>query len=321
MTTPVEESSSVEHRSVRIGTQVIGGPSLPVIAGPRRGAELVQITLRRHHGTVNAAEALSQVRDLSAAPLLVEPFSAADLPAAREYADGLVVGGEWMQDFRLLTAVGAAGLPVVIHRGPHCTVGEWLSAVEYVRAGGTEEVVLAEGGSRRYGADQPALDLALIREVREQSGRPVIVDVSGTPWLAGAAVAAGADGLWLAEEATTSDVDAAREATTLLTPIVRQVRGDSLGVCREAIDRVDAVLASLLEYRVGLASEVQRHKPLGGHAGRNPGRETEIVRGMAARAPSLTRNQLATIMEAVIIAGLDAAEAAGSAGSPPVWRL
>jgi chorismate mutase len=317
VSTPVEESSSVEHRSVRIGTQVIGGPSLPVIAGPRRGAEFVHITLRRHHGAVDAVEALREVRDLSAGPLLVEPFSAADLPAACEYADGLVVGGEWMQDFRLLTAVGSTGLPVVIHRGAHCTVDEWLSAVEYVRAGGSEDVVLAEGGSRRYGADLPALDLALVREVREMSGRPVVVDVSGTPWLAGAAVAAGADGLWLAEDATSSDVDAAREATTLLTPIVRQVRGDSLRVCREAIDRVDAVLASLLEYRVALAGEVQRHKAVGGHAGRDAAREAEIVRAMAARAPSLTRTQLAVIMDAVITAGLDAAEAA----TPPVWRL
>jgi chorismate mutase len=222
-----------------------------------------------------------------------------------------------MQDFRLLTAVGSTGLPVVIHRGAHCTVDEWLSAVEYVRAGGSEDVVLAEGGSRRYGADLPALDLALVREVREMSGRPVVVDVSGTPWLAGAAVAAGADGLWLAEDATSSDVDAAREATTLLTPIVRQVRGDSLRVCREAIDRVDAVLASLLEYRVALAGEVQRHKAVGGHAGRDAAREAEIVRAMAARAPSLTRTQLAVIMDAVITAGLDAAESA----TPPVWRL
>jgi chorismate mutase len=317
VSTPVEESSSVEHRSVRIGTQVIGGPSLPVIAGPRRGAEFVHITLRRHHGAVDAVEALREVRDLSAGPLLVEPFSAADLPAACEYADGLVVGGEWMQDFPLLTAVGSTGLPVVIHRGAHCTVDEWLSAVEYVRAGGSEDVVLAEGGSRRYGADLPALDLALVREVREVSGRPVVVDVSGTPWLAGAAVAAGADGLWLAEDATSSDVDAAREATTLLTPIVRQIRGDSLRVCREAIDRVDAVLASLLEYRVALAGEVQRHKAVGGHAGRDAAREAEIVRAMAARAPSLTRTQLAVIMDAVITAGLDAAESA----TPPVWRL
>lgn len=318
MSTPVEESSTAGHRSVLIGSQLIGGARLPVLAGPRRGAEVVHVTLRRHHGAVPAAEELRRVRDLSAAPLLVEPFSAADLPAIKEYADGLVVGGQWMQDFRLLTAVGGIGLPVVVHRGHHCTTDEWLSAVEYIRAEGTEEIVLCEAGSRRFGSGRTSLDLALVREVRDRSGLSVVVDVTETPWLAGAAVAAGADGVWLAEDASTAEVDAAREAATLLAPVVRQVSGRSLGGCREAIDRVDAVLASLLEYRVSLASEVQRHKPVGGHAGRDHGREAEIVRAMSPRAPSLTREQIARVMDAVITVGLDAAE---STAEPPVWRL
>lgn len=318
MSTPVEESSAAGHRGVRIGSQLIGGSRLPVLAGPRRGAEVVHVTLRRHHGTVPAADELRRVRDLSPAPLLVEPFSAADLPAIKEYADGLVVGGDWMQDFRLLTAVGGVGLPVVVQRGRHCTTDEWLSAVEYIRAEGTEEIVLCEAGSHRFGAGRTSLDLALVREVRDGSGLPVVVDVTDTPWLAGAAVSAGADGVWLAETAGPSDVDAAREAATLLAPVVRQVSGRSLTACREAIDRVDAVLASLLDYRVTLAGEVQRHKPVGGHAGRDPGREAEIVRAMASRAPSLTREQIGRVMDAVITVGLDAAEAAAE---PPVWRL
>lgn len=318
MSTPVEETSTGGHRAVTIGSQVIGGSRLPVLAGPRRGAEVVHVTLRRYHGSVPAADVLRQVRDLSVAPLLVEPFSAADLPAIKEYADGLVVGGPWMQDFRLLTAVGGVGLPVVVHRGHHCTTGEWLSAVEYIRAEGTDDVVLCEAGSRRFGTGRTSLDLALVHEVRERAGLPVVVDVTDTPWLAGAAVAAGADGVWLAESAGTADVDAAREAATVLAPVVRQVSGHSLAACREAIDRVDAVLASLLEYRVTLAAEVQRHKPVGGHAGRDPGREAEIVRAMAPRAPSLTRDQIAHVMDAVITVGLDVAEANAE---PPVWRL
>jgi chorismate mutase len=320
VTTPVEESSVAGHRSVLIGSQLIGGSRLPVLAGPRRGAEVVHVTLRRHHGAVAADEELRRIRDLSAAPLLVEPFSAADLPAIKEYADGLVVGGAWMQDFRLLTAVGGVGLPVVVHRGHHCTTGEWLSAVEYVRAEGTDDVVLCEAGSRRFGSDRTSLDLALVREMRDRSGLPVVVDVTETPWLAGAAVAAGADGVWLAEDANTADVDRAREAATLLAPVVRQVSGTSLAACREAIDRVDAVLASLLEHRVSLAGEVQRHKPVSGHPGRDRRREAEIVRAMAVRAPSLTRDQLARVMDVVITVGLDAAEAA-EPPEPPVWRL
>lgn len=318
MSAAATEPSTGNRRSVRIGTETVGVAAPPVIAGPRLGAQIVHVTLRRHHGEVAADRELRRVRDLSAAPLLVEPFSADDLRAAREYADGLVVGGAWMQDFRLLTAVGSVGLPVVVHRGAHCTVDEWLAAVEYVRSAGTEHVVLGEAGGRRYGDDRPALDLALVKEVRERSGLPVVVDVGATPWLAGAAVAAGADGVWLDEDAAPADVDAAREAATMLSPLVRQARGGSLPGCREAIDRVDAVLASLLEYRAGLAAEVQRYKGVPGHAGRDARREAEIVRAMAVRAPSLRREQLSRIMDAVIAAGLDTAEASAE---PPVWRM
>jgi chorismate mutase len=323
VTTLADPSPSLQHREVRIGAQTIGGTRLPVLAGPRRGSDVVHFSLRRHHGAAPARELLERVRDLTAAPLLVEPFSADDLPAVQQYADGVVVGGPWMQDFRLVAAVGRLELPVVLHRGHHCTVDEWLSAVEYLRAEHNDEVVLCESGSRRLAGGRTTLDLALVREVRKRSSRPVVVDVGNTPWLAGAAVAAGADGVWLAEDASAADVEAALEATTMLTPVVRQVSPRSLAACREAIDRVDAALASLLEYRVALATEVQRHKPVGGHAGRDKRREAQIVRTMGRRAPSVDRAHLTRIMEAVIVAGLDAAAAAevGNASEPPVWRL
>lgn len=320
MTAAPEQQATSRPRTVGIGTQVFGGARLPVIAGPRRGADVVHVSLRRHHGVASAAAELEAIRSSTAAPLLVEPFSADDLPAVSRYADGVVVGGAWMQDFRLLAAVGRTNRPVVLHRGHHCTVDEWLSSVEYLVAEGNDAVVLCEGGSRRYWGGRTGLDLALVREVRDRSGRPVVVDVGDTPWLAGAAVAAGADGVWLAEDAVPADVAAAIDATTTLTPIVRQVDPQSFVACREAIDRVDAALASLLEYRVTLAGAVQRHKPVAGHAGRDRVREAEIVHAMAHRAPSLHRSQLAKIMDAVITAGLDAAERTGT-GRAPIWRI
>ncbi|MGH8823209.1 MAG: chorismate mutase [Jiangellaceae bacterium] len=320
MTTAPEQQAISVHRTVSVGTQVIGGTRLPVLAGPRRGADIVHVSLRRHHGAASAEGELARIRGATAVPLLVEPFSADDLPAVGRYADGVVVGGAWMQDFRLLAAVGRTGLPVVLHRGPHCTVDEWLSSVEYVVAEGNDAVVLCEGGSRRSWGGRTTLDLALVTEVRDRSGLPVVVDVGDTPWLAGAAAAAGADGVWLAEDAAAEDVASALDATTTLTPVVRRVNPQSLRGCREAIDRVDAALASLLEYRVALASEVQRHKPVAGYAGRDRAREAEIVHAMAHRAPSVPRRQLSKIMDAVITAGLDAAEGAGADG-PPVWRI
>lgn len=82
-----------------------------------------------------------------------------------------------------------------------------------------------------------------------------------------------------------------------------------LGAARAAIDELDAALAVLLERRAAVAAAVQRLKPVGGFAGRDPRREREIVAAMAVRAPALGPDRLARIMDAVIEAGLDAAEA------------
>lgn len=161
-------------------------------------------------------------------------------------------------------------------------------------------------------------DPAAIAEARRQ-GRPVVAHLGERPELAAAAVAAGADGLWL-DTPSAAAVGQAREAAARLAPLVRPAVPATLAGCRAAIDAVDAVLATLLEQRVALAGRVQRLKPVGGHAGRDPGREAAIVAAMAERAPSLPAEQLARIVAAIIEAGLDVAEADMS-GEPPVWRL
>ncbi|WP_348637762.1 chorismate mutase [Actinomadura madurae] len=85
----------------------------------------------------------------------------------------------------------------------------------------------------------------------------------------------------------------------------------TLGAARAAIDDLDAALATLLEHRAAVAAVVQRLKPVGGFAGRDPGRERRIVEAMAERAPSLGAGRLAPIVNAIIEAGLDAAETRG----------
>lgn len=306
---PAAEPPPTPVRPVHLGGLLIGGTHLPVLAGPGRGAHAAHWSLREHHGRPGALADLERVRRGTATALVVEPFSAADLPAIREHADAVLVGAAWMQDFRLLAAVGRAGLPVVLQRGHSATLGEWLSAIDYLVAGGCDDVVLCEAGSRTHlSTDRPAPDLALVRQARERTGRPVIVDVSRAPELAAAAVAAGADGVMLAEDTPAEDVAMAVDTTTLLTPVVRPEHPPTLLGCRDAIDRVDSALATLLDYRASLAAEVQRHKPVPGYAGRDPQREAEIVDRMAVRAPRLGHEGVERIMTAVIEAGLDAAE-------------
>lgn len=91
-------------------------------------------------------------------------------------------------------------------------------------------------------------------------------------------------------------------------PDARMAWPGVVGELRARINDVDDRLADLLNERAGLTAEIQRRKPVAGHAGRDPEREAEIVERMAERAPNLGREGLRQIMHAVISASLDAAE-------------
>lgn len=82
----------------------------------------------------------------------------------------------------------------------------------------------------------------------------------------------------------------------------------NLDEARAAIDAVDAELAVLLERRAELVGVVQRLKPVGGRAGRDPERERQIVEAMLPHAPRMGSARLARVMNAVIEEGLDLAE-------------
>jgi chorismate mutase len=274
-----------------------------MIAGLGAAADVVVMSLRGRHGRVDAAAELARVRRTYAGPLLVEPFSALDLPAIAEHADAVMVGGAWMQDYQLLRAVARTGRRVVVQRAPAATLDEWLSAAEYCVAEGNRDVVLCEAGTRTH-LPHAALDLALVRE----AGRrwPVLADVSAEPGLAMAALSAGAVGLVLGAEAGRALVTDVRARAAMLGPLLDDKWPETIAGARIAIDRLDAALATLLERRAALSGVVQRLKPVGGFAGRDHDRERAIVEAMAVRAPRLGAARLGRIMAAVIEAGLEA---------------
>jgi chorismate mutase/GNAT superfamily N-acetyltransferase len=83
---------------------------------------------------------------------------------------------------------------------------------------------------------------------------------------------------------------------------------DPLAYLRGRIDEVDDELAVLLARRAALTAAVQEHKEVGGHAGRDPEREAEIVERMARLVPALDRDVLASVMHTVIAESLAAWE-------------
>lgn len=120
-----------------------------------------------------------------------------------QYADVLQVGSRNMQNFYMLNELGKIGKPVLLKRGMHAKVKEWLLAAEYILAGGNEQVILCERGIRSFDNEtRNVMDVGVIPLLKELSHLPVIADPShGTGMasrvkpLALASAAAGADGL------------------------------------------------------------------------------------------------------------------------------
>jgi len=115
----------------------------------------------------------------------------------------LQVGARNMQNFALLKQLARLRRPVLLKRGPSATVEEWLLAAEYLLAGGNEQVILCERGSRGFEpATRNTLDLSAVALAKRLSHLPVLVDPSHAAGrrelvrpLSLAAAAAGADGL------------------------------------------------------------------------------------------------------------------------------
>ena len=124
-----------------------------------------------------------------------------DLVAA--HADVLLIDGDDMQNFALLTAVGGVGRPVIIKRGQSATIDEWLLAAEYVLDAGNPNAILCEPGIRTFEPRTTnTLDISAVPVVQRLSHLPVIIDPSHAAGqtelvipLALAGRAVGADGL------------------------------------------------------------------------------------------------------------------------------
>jgi 3-deoxy-7-phosphoheptulonate synthase len=148
-------------------------------------------------------ELLAKAREGFGMPVVTEVVDPHDVELVSSYADMLQVGSRNMQNFALLTNAGKSHRPVVLKRGFSCTITEWLTAADYLLAGGNNRVILCERGIRTFeDSIRFSLDISAIPVLKRNSHLPVIVDPSHAaghyslvPSIAKAAVAAGADGL------------------------------------------------------------------------------------------------------------------------------
>lgn len=134
---------------------------------------------------------------------VTEVMDTRDVQTVAKYVDLLQVGARNMQNFELLKEIGETDHPVLLKRGLSATVQEFILAAEYIGLRGNRKIILCERGIRTFETKtRNTLDISSIPIIKKETSLPIIVDLSHSLGrkdiinpLAGAALAAGADGL------------------------------------------------------------------------------------------------------------------------------
>ena len=148
-------------------------------------------------------ELLAEAREETGLAIVTEVMGTEQVELVSRYADILQVGARNMQNYRLLHAVGASGMPVLLKRGMMATLEELLMSAEYILSHDNHRVILCERGIRTFETyTRNTLDINAVPVLKGLTHLPVIVDPSHSTgrWelvqaVSRAAVAAGADGL------------------------------------------------------------------------------------------------------------------------------
>ncbi len=146
---------------------------------------------------------LEKARQETGMPIVTEVVDPRDVSWVAEFADVLQIGTRNMQNFSLLKEVGKSGRPVLLKRGMHSTLEEWLNCAEYILSEGNPDVILCERGIRTFETyTRNTLDLSAVPAIKELSHLPIIIDpthstgrISLIESMSMAAAAAGADGM------------------------------------------------------------------------------------------------------------------------------
>ena len=167
---------------------------------------------------------LRRVADRYGLLVISEITSENDIEYASNYLDIIQIGARNAKNFRLLSAVGKSGIPVMLKRGIAETIDEWLGSAEYIMSEGNYHIMMCERGIRTFEtATRSTLDISAVPVLKGKTHLPIIVDPSHAAGkaqyvqpLALAAIAAGADGLII--EVHPDPKHALSDAAQQLTP-------------------------------------------------------------------------------------------------------
>jgi len=203
----------------------------------------------RGPGLEKGLEILAAVRSQTNLPVMTDVHEPAQAVVAAEVVDCLQVPAFLCRQTDLLCACGRTGRPVNVKKGQFLSPAEMKNVVEKIRACDNEKIVLTERGTF-FGYNRLVNDMTSI-EIMKGLGCPVVFDATHStqqpgglgdasgglremaPILAKAAVAAGANGLFI--EVHTEPEKAKSDAGSIM-PI--EWLEDLLKVCKEIFEIV-----------------------------------------------------------------------------------
>ncbi len=166
----------------------------------------------RGPGLRRGLKALARVRDESGLPVLTDIHLPEQAEEVAESVDVLQIPAFLCRQTDLLQAAAATGKPVNVKKGQWMAPQDISGPVDKLRFGGAEEVVVTERGTS-FGYGRWIVDMRSFALMKEVSGCRTVFDGSHSVQLAGgtssggepeyigrlacAAIAAGADGLFL----------------------------------------------------------------------------------------------------------------------------
>ena len=219
-----------ENTIINVGSSVIGGGRLGVIAGPcsvESEEQIVEVARRVKKAGANflrggafkprtspysfqgleleGLKLLKTAKKETGLPIVTEIMSTDYIDNFVEDVDVIQIGARNMQNFDLLKQIGKTRKPVLLKRGLSATIEEWIMSAEYIMAGGNEQVILCERGIRTFETiTRNTLDLQAVPVVKKLSHLPIIIDPShagGYSYLvepmAKCAIVSGADGIMI----------------------------------------------------------------------------------------------------------------------------
>ena len=198
----------------------------------------------RGPGLEEGLDILAAVRQETNLPVMTDVHEPSQAAVAGEVVDCLQVPAFLCRQTDLLCACGRTGKPVNVKKGQFLSPAEMENVVEKIRACDNEKIILTERGTF-FGYNQLVNDMTAI-ETMKKLGCPVVFDVTHStqqpgglgsasggrremaPILAKAAIAAGANGLFI--EVHTEPEKAKSDAASIM-PI--DWLEDLLRVCKE----------------------------------------------------------------------------------------